>query len=300
MQMSPVIILWKQLELRAVSFWDPTSSEMTATKKAAECFHRKPSSSSKLQTKLETAKHYPSQCVNYSLCSKSKKPVLVVCMTSLLLGIQAWSLAHHKDASERDVEDFCCIQAVLWSSPTLRGLCWWCACCFYLLVSYFLNTKYFSLLYIPLSLPELEQFMCKLWEREGISWQKFIVSTDPVSLPAEAHSERKSCPLLILSCSIPLPAFLPWGLLSPIQLTDYSSPSSVAWLFRSDEDKYCYAAKLLTPLEVLDLQWDLNDCSKMLVRRDLGILSTQEVLFQYSYPFSSTLNRYPLGKPDLT
>lgn len=60
--MSPVIIPCKQLELGAVSFWDPTSSEMTATKKAAECFHRKPSSSNKLQTKLETAIHYSRQC----------------------------------------------------------------------------------------------------------------------------------------------------------------------------------------------------------------------------------------------
>lgn len=143
-------------------------------------------------------------------------------MTSLLSGIHAWLLAHHKGASERDIEDFCCIQAVLWSCPTLRGLCWWCPCCFYPSVSYFLNSKYFSLLYISRSVPELEQFTCKLWERENVFHDKNslfqLIQWHSLQMP----TERKWSPLFIFSYSTPLLTFLPWDLLSPTQLTDYS------------------------------------------------------------------------------
>lgn len=121
----------------------------------------------------------------------------------------------------------------------------------------------------------------------SLLWEKVVSPLNLLLL----YSSFTSMGLLLL-------AFLPWDLLSPTQFTDYSSPSYVAWLCRSGGDKYYYATKLPILSELLDLQHALNDCLKMLIRRDLETLWTQEVLFQYSYHSGSILNK-SFGRPGL-
>lgn len=61
-----------------------------------------------------------------------------------------------------------------------------------------------------------------------------IVLTNLVSLSVGPQSERERAvfPLNPVSLCSPLPALLPWGFFSPRQLTDYSSSSYVAQIFR--------------------------------------------------------------------
>lgn len=142
--MSTLISPLNELEPRAVSlFWDPTSPETTATKKQLNVF----TGSQRVQVNFSQSQKLlnvvPVNAVNYSPCYKRKEPVLVACMTGLPSGTQAWFLAHHKAATEGDVENFCCAQAVPWSCPAAWGLCWCCTCCSYLAASFFFKQQVF-------------------------------------------------------------------------------------------------------------------------------------------------------------
>lgn len=148
--------------------------------------------------------------VNYLPCYQSKEHVLVVCMAGLPSEIQAWSLAHRKAATEREVENFW-TRAVLWSCPAASGLRWCWACCSYLAASFFfLNSKYFFLLSMWLSLPEVEHFDYEVWQRENVYHMYF---TTKIMVPLfeliQPHSPQDSSlresGLPSKSCLAPLP-----------------------------------------------------------------------------------------------